>query len=77
MVKEYIAAFEQLAIRSKNLSDVFYIECFISGIKEAIHEHVQGHHPPNWMEACFELLTLNLSSIPKTHGLLSPPRENQ
>ena len=52
VVKEYIAVFEKLAIPSKNLSVVFYIECFISGLKEAIQEHVQRNHPPNWMEAC-------------------------
>ena len=51
MVKEFITSFEQLAIRTKNLSDEFYTECFISGIKEAIQAHVQGHHPLNCMEA--------------------------
>ena len=49
MVKEFIKAFEQLAIHTKNLSDEFYIECFISDLKEAIWEHVQGHNPPNWL----------------------------
>ena len=51
-VKEYIANFDKLAISTKNLLDVFYTECFISGLKESIQAHVQGHHPLNWMEAC-------------------------
>eukprot|EP00253_Pinus_taeda_P027959 PITA_27959 len=28
------------------------MECFISGLKEAIKAHVQLHHPPTWIEAC-------------------------
>ena len=34
------ASFEQLAIHNDNLSDHFYVECFISGLKEAINAHV-------------------------------------
>lgn len=52
MVKEFITAFDKLAIRTKNLSDEFYMECFINGLEEAIRAHVQGHHPLNWLEAC-------------------------
>ena len=36
-IKEFIAAFEQLAIHTDKLSDRLYVECFISGLKEAIH----------------------------------------
>jgi hypothetical protein len=60
MIKEYIVAFEKLAIHTKNLADVFYIECFISGLKEAIQAYVQGHHPPNWMEACHRALDVEV-----------------
>eukprot|EP00253_Pinus_taeda_P012205 PITA_12205 len=49
---EYITAFEALAFCTRGLSDVFYMECFISGLKEAIKVHVQLHHPPTWLEAC-------------------------
>eukprot|EP00253_Pinus_taeda_P015921 PITA_15921 len=45
-------AFEALAFYTRGLSDVFYTECFISGLKEAIKAHVQLHHPPTWIEAC-------------------------
>eukprot|EP00253_Pinus_taeda_P002482 PITA_02482 len=51
-VDEYITTFEALAFRTRGLSDVFYTECFISSLKEAIKAHVQLHHPPTWMEAC-------------------------
>lgn len=51
-VDEYITAFEALAFRTWGLSDVFYTECFISGLKEAIKSKVLLHHPPTWTEAC-------------------------
>eukprot|EP00253_Pinus_taeda_P024423 PITA_24423 len=51
-VDEYITTFKALAFRTRGLSDVFYMECFISGLKEAIKAHVQVHHPPTWTEAC-------------------------
>eukprot|EP00253_Pinus_taeda_P004517 PITA_04517 len=43
-------AFEALAFHTRGLSDVFYTECLISGLKEAIKS--QLHHPPTWIEAC-------------------------
>eukprot|EP00253_Pinus_taeda_P007083 PITA_07083 len=51
-VEEYITAFEGLAFRTKSLTDEFYTECFISGLKEAIKAQVLLHHPPTWTEAC-------------------------
>jgi hypothetical protein len=51
-VEEYISAFETLAFRTKNLTDEFYMECFISGLKEAIKAQVLLHHPPTLNEAC-------------------------
>lgn len=51
-VQEYITAFEALAFRTKGLIDEFYMECFISGLKEAIKAQVLLHHPPTWTEAC-------------------------
>jgi hypothetical protein len=44
--------FEQLAIWTKGLSDEFYLECFISGLKEAIRDHVSMHHPTTQLQAC-------------------------
>eukprot|EP00253_Pinus_taeda_P014055 PITA_14055 len=51
-VEEYISAFEGLAFRTKGLTDEFYTECFISGLKEAIKAQVLLHDPPTWTEAC-------------------------
>eukprot|EP00253_Pinus_taeda_P002438 PITA_02438 len=51
-LNEYITAFEALAFRTQHLSDEFYTECFISGLKEAIKAQVLLHHPPTWSEAC-------------------------
>jgi hypothetical protein len=44
--------FEQLAIRTEGLFDEFYLECFISGLKEAIKAHVNMDHPIIWLQAC-------------------------
>eukprot|EP00253_Pinus_taeda_P019281 PITA_19281 len=51
-VEEYINAFEGLAFRTRGLTDEFYTEFFISGLKEAIKAQVLLHHPPTWTEAC-------------------------
>ena len=51
-VDEYIIAFEALAFRTWGLTDVFYTECFISSLKEAIKAQVLLHHPSTWTEAC-------------------------
>lgn len=49
---ESVTAFEALALCTRCLSDVFYMELFISGLKEAIKAHVLLHHPPTWTEPC-------------------------
>ena len=53
-VQEYIATFEKLAIHTKHLAEELYTECFISGLKETIQEHVQGYHPPNRLQNCHQ-----------------------
>jgi hypothetical protein len=35
-VEEFIAAFEQLSFRTEGMSDTFFQECFISGLKDEI-----------------------------------------
>jgi len=35
-ITDFITEFEQLDIRTEGLSDAFYLECFISGLKESI-----------------------------------------
>ena len=49
-VKEFITFFEQLGIHTHGLADPFYIECFISYLKEDIQEYVFKNHPPSWIE---------------------------
>jgi hypothetical protein len=44
-LSKFIITFEQLAIRTEGLSDEFYLDFFISGLKEAIRAHVSMHHP--------------------------------
>lgn len=39
-IRDYIATFEQLAIRIDRLGDEFYLECFNSDLKEATQAHV-------------------------------------
>ena len=51
-VNEYITSFESLAFRTRGLHDEFYVECFVSGLKEAIQAHVQLHHLISWLHAC-------------------------
>jgi hypothetical protein len=40
IVEEFIASFERLAFRTEGMSDAFFGECFISGIKDEIRSHV-------------------------------------
>ena len=51
-INDYITAFEKLAFHTVGLGDEFYLECFISGPKDAIQAHVRMHHLATWMEAC-------------------------
>jgi hypothetical protein len=48
-ITDFIETFEQLAIRTEGLSDEFYLECFISGLKEEIRAHVCMHHRITWL----------------------------
>lgn len=46
-----MAAFEQLAIRTENLTGSFYKECFISGLKKEIQAQVRMQCRASWLEA--------------------------
>jgi hypothetical protein len=39
-IEDFIAAFEHLAFRTEGMTDAFFRECFISGLKEEIRAHV-------------------------------------
>jgi hypothetical protein len=48
-VTDFITTFEQLAIHTKGLSDDFYLESFINGLKDSFKAHVCMHHPITWL----------------------------
>jgi hypothetical protein len=50
--KDFIMAFEHLAIKTEGLSYSFYLECFIGGLKEVIQAHVNMHHPTTRFQTC-------------------------
>jgi hypothetical protein len=45
LVTYFIMTFEQLDIDIEGLSNAFYLEFFIIGLKESIWVHVSMHHP--------------------------------
>jgi hypothetical protein len=51
IVEDFIAAFECLAFRIEGMTDAFFQECFISGLKEEIRAHVLMARPMTWVEA--------------------------
>jgi hypothetical protein len=50
-VEDFIAAFERLAFRTEGMTDAFFRECFISGLKDEIRAHVLMARPSSWVEA--------------------------
>jgi hypothetical protein len=50
-VEDFIVSFERLAFRTEGMTNAFFQECFISGLKEEIRAHVLMARPLNWVEA--------------------------
>jgi hypothetical protein len=50
-IEDFIAAFERLAFHTEGMTDAFFRECFISGLKEKIRAHVLMARPRSWVEA--------------------------
>jgi hypothetical protein len=50
-VEDFISSFEHLDFRTEGMSDAFFQECFISGLKEEIRAQVLMAHPHTWLEA--------------------------
>jgi hypothetical protein len=50
-MEDFIAYFERLYFHIEGMSDVFYRECFISGLKDEIRAHVLMARPQSWVEA--------------------------
>jgi hypothetical protein len=51
IVEDFIATFEFLAFETKGMSESFFQECFISGLKDEIQAHVLMDQPESWVEA--------------------------
>jgi hypothetical protein len=51
IVEDFIDAFENLAFRTEGMTDAFFRECFISGLKDEIWAHVLMARPSTWVEA--------------------------
>jgi hypothetical protein len=52
LLEDFITTFEQLSIRIEGLSDEFYLECFLNGLKDANRAHVSMRHPITRLQAC-------------------------
>ena len=50
-VEDFIASFERLAFRTKGMSDAFFLESFINGLKDEIRAHVLMAWPQSVVEA--------------------------
>jgi hypothetical protein len=50
-MEDFIAAFKHSAFRTEGMSNAFFRECFISGLKDEIQAHVLMAHPQTWLEA--------------------------
>jgi hypothetical protein len=50
-MEDFIVAFERLDFRTEGMSDAFFRECFISGLKDEIRAHVLMARPHSWVEA--------------------------
>ena len=49
-MEDFIVDFERLDFRTKGMSDAFFLDCFISGLKDEIRAHVLMAWPSSWME---------------------------
>jgi hypothetical protein len=50
-LEDFIVAFEHLGFQTEGLSDAFFREFFISGLKDEIRVHVLMARPQSWVEA--------------------------
>ena len=50
-VEDFIVTFEHLDFKVEGMSDDFFRECFINGLKDEICAHVLMSRPETWLEA--------------------------
>jgi hypothetical protein len=80
-IEEFISTFEFIPIYTECMSDTFFKEFFIIGLKERIHAQVLMAHPTSWLEAsqrAQEAQKVANAQIKKTlfphpHPTISPP----
>jgi hypothetical protein len=51
IVEDFIATFECLNFQTEGMTNAFFLECFVSGLKEEIQAHVLMARPLTWVEA--------------------------
>jgi hypothetical protein len=51
IVENFITAFEHLDFQTEGMTDAFFRECFIGGLKEEVRAHVLMARPTTWVEA--------------------------
>jgi hypothetical protein len=50
-MEDFIVAFEHLAFRTEDMSNAFFRECFIDGLKDEIRAQLLMAHPQTWSKA--------------------------
>jgi hypothetical protein len=73
-VEDFISAFEHLAFRTKGMSNDFFREFFISGLKDEICAHVLMANPQTWLEAAQRAKEAQQIVSSQTHKPSFPPR---
>jgi hypothetical protein len=79
-IMEYITTFEELAIHTEGQSYLFFKECFISGLKDAIKSHVMMQYLQTWLESCdkakeYDIVINAQLKRPLVNTLPNPPME--
>jgi hypothetical protein len=72
-VEDFITAFEHLDFRMEGMTNAFFRECFISGLKDEIHAQVLMAHPQTWLEATKCAKEAQQLSFPRTKNPLFFP----
>jgi hypothetical protein len=67
-MEDFIAFFERLDFRTEGMSDVFFRECFISGLKGEIRAHVLMARPQSGWRLIKELRKQTRLSLLKTEN---------
>jgi hypothetical protein len=72
-VEDFIVTFEHLAFKTEGMSDDFFRECFISGLKNEICAHILMARPQTWLEATQWAKEAQQIVSSQTHKPFFPP----